>query len=431
VLKFYRSLASSILKPLIESRIFPNFSQRTLIFENPPTEKSSKRIWFHASSVGELEMLIPVIEKRKEEVILTVFSESAEKPLQNLAARLHKNKATGPGPKVLFAGYCPWEGEWKTAFGLYQPDLFVSARYEAWPELWASLGELKIPLTIVGSQLRTSLLVAKNIVNFMSAELPPLEFLSIEESEVASLQKEFPSAKVSAAGDPRWDRVAERAKLGNPRARQLIEQFSQRERPWGVLGSAWVEDLSMLGKSVFELPGTLWVVPHEVDAEHIREFEDWLKSHEISFVKTSSYANDAAGSISNELGNKNDTSAMPRCLLVDEMGFLLELYSAADWAYVGGGFGKGVHNTIEPAIHGIPIFCGSARIHRFPEVKYLQDVGQLIVLMSMEDVPKLRDVVTRGHYQSTKSVWKESAHRQLGASERISKILDESLTAHR
>ena len=423
MLKFYRSLASSILKPLIESRIFPNFSQRTLIFENPPTEKHSKRIWFHASSVGELEMLIPIIEKREEEVILTVFSESAERPLQKLAARLNqclekaqtKATATGFGPKVLFAGYCPWEGEWKTAFGLYQPDLFVSARYEAWPELWASLGELKIPLTIVGSQLRTSLLVAKNIVNFMSVDLPPLEFLSIEESEVASLQKEFPSAKVSAAGDPRWDRVAERAKLGNPRAKQLIEQFAQCERPWGVLGSAWVEDLSMLGKSVFELPGTLWVVPHEVDAEHIREFEDWLKSHEISFVKTSNL-------------KENDTSAKPRCLLVDEMGFLSELYSAADWAYVGGGFGKGVHNTIEPAIHGIPIFCGSARIHRFPEVKYLQDVGQLIVLMSMEDVPKLRDVVTRGHYQSTKSVWKESAHRQLGASERISKRISETLS---
>lgn len=421
MLKFYRSFASNVLKPLIEARIFPKFSQRTLIFENPPIEKKNKRIWFHASSVGELEMLIPIIEQRQEEVILTVFSESAEKPLQKLAARLasaKSNHEVQSGPQVLFAGYCPWEGEWRTAFELYQPDLFVSARYEAWPELWASLGELKIPLTVVGSQLRTSLLVAKNVVSFMSADLPKLLFFSIEESEVASLQKEFPKSQVVAAGDPRWDRVAERAKQGNARAKQLVAHFEKCERDWGVLGSAWIEDLELLGKSVFELSGTIWVVPHQVDAMHIQKFEEWLNGHQIRFVKTSSYSS----------GEDPAASPSPRCLLVDELGFLSELYSAADWAYVGGGFGQGVHNTIEPAIHGIPIFCGPAKNHRFPEVRYLQELGQLIVLKSSGDASKLREVVKRGRYHSTKSVWKESAHRQLGASARISQEISKVLS---
>jgi len=155
-------------------------------------------------------------------------------------------------------------------------------------------------------------------------------------------------------------------------------------------------------------------------------------------VKTSSYAGEDASSAGNQSGSgakSQPETRLPRCILVDEMGFLSELYSAADWAYVGGGFGKGIHNTIEPAIYGIPIFCGPAKNHRFPEIEYLRELGQLVVLKSSEDVVQLRNAVTRGHYHSTKSVWKESAHRKMGAAARINKminkILDESLAGGR
>jgi 3-deoxy-D-manno-octulosonic-acid transferase len=400
VLSLYRLLSVRVLKPWLAKKFFSDPKARAAIFNEPTRPKKGPRVWFHASSVGELEMLIPVIDAVgvSVEVVVTAFSDSAADALELLRMKLLARL----GPRLIFMGFAPWEGEWERAFGQYQPDHFVTARYEAWPELWASLGERRIPLAIVGARARRSLRVAARFVKFFGRALPPLKLCAIDESEVAALRRDFPAAEVRVTGDPRWERVFDRAALENPRATQLKRQFSSLARPWGILGSAWITDLKFAGPDLFAAPGTIWLVPHDVDPTSIAEFEAWLRASQVPFSRSASREAPVEG---------------VKCVLVDEMGLLLEFYSSADWAYVGGGFGRAVHNTVEPAIHGIPLSCGPARADRFPEIELLQGAGQLRVLRSRGELKRwlVEDAISSVH----KTVWRENALRQRGAAKRI------------
>jgi 3-deoxy-D-manno-octulosonic-acid transferase len=413
--ELYRGFQSQLVKPVV----FPWFFSRSrdqrlkvaqfLAALNPTAQKTSPLGWFHAASVGELEMLVPIIEKwcalttatsERAGAVVTIFSESAEEALGKFGKRLHQT-----GARVLFTGYSPWEGEWKNALGKVNPEFFVTARYEAWPELWLSLAYQEIPLVVVGAKTRASLTWAKRACLWLGHSIPEIAFCTVGEGDIAELRSEFPGTEISASGDPRWERVAQRAQDGNVRARELISAFSKQSKPWGVLGSVWPDDLKVW-KPVLEkdlIEGTLWMVPHKIDEIFVKDIEAVLDSAGLSHVRS------GAG-----LENGDQKT---RCIVVNEMGFLAELYSAADWAYVGGGFNHGVHNTIEPAIHGIPVSCGPKRADRFPEIEILRSFGQLEKLAGSQDIALWLGKV--GKLARERDQWKERARLQLGASDRV------------
>ena len=359
------------MKPALLPWIFKHSKERSRIFSElvaqsaPGVAKKSPVGWFHASSVGELEMLIPLIESwgalttesgERVGVIVTIFSESAEGALKKFAWSFAQK-----GVRLLFGGFAPWEGEWNDALSRVRPDFFVTARYEAWPELWMSLSDLEIPLLIAGARARSSLKWAKRVCGWVGIATPKIQFCTVGPEDVAELEAQFPGSRVSITGDPRWERVRERAQRGNVRAKEITEKARALSRPWGVLGSFWADDLKIWDGVIRGRAwnGTLWVVPHKTDEARIAELESVLKAANLKYQKTSK-ATDFAGL---------------DCVLVDEMGFLAELYSSADWAYVGGGFGQGVHSTIEPAIQGLPVACGPNRAEKFPEIALLAPRG--------------------------------------------------------
>ena len=102
------------------------------------------------------------------------------------------------------------------------------------------------------------------------------------------------------------------------------------------------------------------------------------------------------------------------------MGFLSELYSAADWAWVGGGFGKGIHSTLEPSIHGIPVGVGPRGTSQFAEVEALTGSGQLSVVSSSSD---LGCWVMSSAPPEVNERWKKEALARLGATHRIIEAL--------
>ncbi len=367
--------------------------------------------WFHAASAGEIESLwsvaiawVSATQSRARGVVLTCFSPSGVRSLSRLAEEL-----TGIAPAaVLHLGYSPWEGAWGREFKRWNPSVFVTAKYEAWPDLWAALAEKAIPLVILGARDRVSLRIASAACRILGSDRPKLHLLASDAEELRNLRGRFPFAEtIQAPGDPRWDRVHERARKGNPRAREWLEAFRDRPRPWGILGSAWAEDIEVWRGSWAAPGGTIWVVPHDVGRSNVESLRALLSDEGLA-VRTLA-----------EPGGK--AVREPSCVLVDEMGFLSELYSACDWVYVGGGFGEGVHSTIEPAIHGVPIAAGPEGAGKFSEVAQLRRQGQLTLVEDADDLRRWAGQLAS--LRSRSEEWRVANAARQGATERVLRVV--------
>ncbi len=417
----YRQIQSLVIEPFVlphwmsEVRISTERSEGVLSkrFEVPRQEV--KRAWFHGASVGELESLIPVMKEwaaRGDEIVATVLSESAKGAIEKLPQEFEDR----PGA-LLYAGYAPWDGRWGEALEKVRPSLFITAKYEAWPELWASLAERGIPLVVLGARPRRSLRVARRLSDFLVGMTPRLWLLTANEEDAQALRRELGQVRSCVTGEPRWDRVLERSQRRGGRAKQLVEQAAHLPRPWGVLGSVWPEDLDVWrGRLGNKAAGTLWVVPHQVDSDSLEEIEELLQEGGVEWVRSSSWEG-------RQLKNQKNAT---HCVLVDEMGFLSELYSGVDWAYVGGGFGEGVHSTIEPAIHAIPISCGPNGAEKFAEIEELTLSGQLQIIEDAEGLDHWLDTPPNAEQRES---WKRQIAEKMGASRRVLEVLKEAVDA--
>jgi 3-deoxy-D-manno-octulosonic-acid transferase len=368
------------------------------------------RAWFHAASVGELESLVPVIlewVKQGSECVITALSESANGALRSLRRELATFES-----QLVFVGYSPWEGRWREALAKVKPDVFVTAKYEAWPELWGSLSSLNIPLVLVSAKARRSLRMVQMLCRILGVKLPKMDLLTVNEKDAEELEKVFrhqrECVRIQVMGEPRWDRVLARANRGSVRANELIEMFKDLPRPWGILGSVWPEDLQVWRGRFASSAGTLWVVPHRVEQESVDEIEGLLKQSGMRVGRTS----------------RNEVCSGDRridCILVDEIGVLLELYAVADWVYVGGGFGVSMHSTIEPALFGVPIACGPNGVDKFPEIQELGATGQLEVL---HDAAGLDHWLSEEVTELRRADWKAQANKRFGASQRVLQVVN-------
>jgi 3-deoxy-D-manno-octulosonic-acid transferase len=382
----------------------------------PPASGGEKRIWFHAASMGELESLWPLVELAAKggtnRLVLTVFSTSAWAHLHRMARKLE-------GPPPLYVGYSPLEGGWRNALEEAGLNLFVTAKYEAWPEIWDSLAALDLPLAIIGAKPRSSILWAKRILRFLRGRIPRIIFFSFDPENEPGLTRSFPAAILYHGSDPRWDRVFQRSERTHPRVSELSREFADLPRPWGAIGSAWAPDLGALpSHAAASVAGTLWVIPHRVDARSVSELEILLRERGFTPVRTS-----VPGGI---------RPAGKIAVLIDEMGFLAELYSVMNWAFIGGGFGSSIHSTIEPAIYGLPIYGGPKGQQKFDEIPLLKKQSQLrlfgdvklhgSVARSEEDFLDWLHAEFSGTDQALADrhgEWRTANLRHRGASERI------------
>lgn len=371
-------------------------------------------LWFHAASVGELESLWSVIElahaEDRYDFALTVFSSSAWKHLHRMARTLQ-------GRPPLFVGYSPLEGDWSVAFERVQPSLFVTAKYEAWPDMWNALAERGVKLAIIGAKPRSSLLWAKRVLALWGGKIPSILFFSFDVDNEQGLAKAFPASEIHRGSDPRWDRVFSRGEKRHSRVQELEESFANLPRPWGVVGSAWASDLIQLSREDTEkLPGTTWIVPHKTDPRSVSEIEILLRERGWTPVRTGS--------------DEKIRPAGRIAPLVDEMGFLAELYSIMDWCWVGGGFGSSVHSTIEPSIYGLPIIAGPRGRAKFDEIPLLEKQGQLKILSEPVIPSSFMTAIQSfaiSQSEEKKQEWKLKNRQHQGASQRIWAELRRSL----
>ena len=319
-------------------------------------DRNAKYIGFHASSLGEFEQGRPMMEKIKAEhpeykILLTFFSPSGYEVRKNYN-----------GVDVIC--YLPFDTPYrvKKFLNLANPSIAVFIKYEFWGNYLQELKHRNIPVYIISSIFRRDQLFFQWFGYPYRKMLYCFTHLFVQDDRSAALLKEFGITNVTVTGDTRFDRVLD---VRN-QARELspVEHFvcegGKEKRLTLVAGSSWPQDEEILIPYFNEHPEMkLIIAPHEIHREHLMYIESLLKRPS---VRLSDVFHDQS------LAEGKD------CLIVDSFGLLSSIYRYGTIAYIGGGVGAGIHNTLEAAVYGIPVLFGP-KYHKFKEAKDLIKVG--------------------------------------------------------
>jgi 3-deoxy-D-manno-octulosonic-acid transferase len=358
------------LKTFMEARanLFKELESRLAALPEP-----SCRLWIHASSVGEFEQartIIAVLRTQMPEmdVVVSFFSDSGYE------ARKHY-----PDASVVF--YLPLDTPQnaRKLAGLINADIFMLMRYDFWPNHLAAIKRSGARMILAAAALPSgSPYLKRGLRGFYGNIFRMFDgIFTIDAKDIGTFRNLFGCTNVRQAGDPRFDQVVERQRKSDERAARLKPLF--RGRMTLVGGSVWEPDEAILLPAWRALREklSLVLVPHKVDRPNIERLLGDLRQQGIEAATISS------------LDERFDAGT--QVLVVDQVGYLAELYAIASIAYVGGGFGVNVHNTIEPAAHGIPVLFGPI-YGNSPEASGLIEAGGAI---SIKNEDELREILAR------------------------------------
>jgi len=317
-------------------------------------------IWFHCASLGEFEQGRPVLEEYKKRnpgcsVLLTFFSPSGYEVRKNYE---HAEKVF----------YLPLDTRRnvKRFLDMVRPKLVVFVKYEFWynylHELWLN----NIPVYLISANFRENQWFFKFYGKAFKKMLSYFNHLFVQSEQSARILVRHGINNCTSSGDTRFDRVDQI--LRQSKRLEIIEEFKNGQSLI-VAGSTWKEDEEILIKYINEQrPGIKWIVaPHEIDDAHLRFILNQLTRPCIRYSECS-----------NREIKKFDI------LIIDNIGLLSSLYSYGEIAYVGGGFGAGIHNVLAPACYGIPIIFGPT-YRKFQEAVDLVKLGGGISIESYKD----------------------------------------------
>lgn len=319
--------------------IFEKIANKSASIENP--------IWFHFASLGEFEQGRPVLEKIKsikpqEKIIATFFSPSGYE--------IRKNYALADG---IF--YLPLDSpaNAKKFVELIKPKMAIFTKYEFWPNYFKALAANDIPLYIISGIFRPNQMFFKWYGGFYRKVLKCVNHFFVQNEESKALLKSIDINDVDISGDTRFDRVYENAQI--PKELPEVMKFCENS-PVLIAGSTWPDDEKILMELAAKYPDwKLIIAPHEIHSFHIAEIEKL-------FPKALKFS-----ALDSEKGNC-------QVLIIDNIGMLSSLYQYGKIAYIGGGFGVGIHNTLEAAAFGLPVIFGP-NYNKFQEAKDLIRIG--------------------------------------------------------
>ncbi|AMJ65471.1 3-deoxy-D-manno-octulosonic acid transferase [Hymenobacter sp. PAMC 26628] len=294
------------------------------------------RVWFHCASLGEFEQGRPLMTAYRRahpgtKIVLTFFSPSGYTVRQDW-----------PGADYVF--YLPLDtrANARAFLNAVRPQLAVFVKYEFWYHFLTETRRRGVPAVVVSAIFRPEQVFFKPWGGFFRRILGQLSHIFTQNQASADLLRQHGLTRVSVAGDTRFDTVAATA-LAPPRPLPLVEAFVADGAPVLVVGSAWPEDLPALGPLLRRYAGRIRVLlaPHEITEGHLGQIEAVLPGQVLRYSQATAA-----------------TVAGARLLLFDNVGLLSQLYRFGQFAYVGGAFGKGLHNTLEAAAFGLPLFFG-------------------------------------------------------------------------
>ena len=325
--------------------------------------------WFHVSSLGEFEQGRPIIERLREthpeyRVVLTFFSPSGYE-----AAKKYQSADV--------ICYLPFDTRRNVArfLDLVKPQKAFFIKYEFWPNFLKGLKRRNIPVYSVSSIFRENQMFFKKFDWGYRKTLRCFKHLFVQNKKSKELLAGIGLDNVTVIGDTRFDRVVKIA--ADAKQLALVEAFAQGNRVF-VAGSSWGPDEDIFLRYFNEHPNGWKLI---------------IASHEVTEVRLAGIQNKFNGKCVRYTQASMDDVKNADCLLIDCFGLLSSIYRYGEVAYVGGGFGVGVHNLLEAAVYSMPVFFGPNN-SKFQEAAKLKECGGGIEITDYAGFELMMDAFT-------------------------------------
>lgn len=291
-------------------------------------------IWFHAASLGEFEQGRPLIEQLREKypeykIVLTFFSPSGYEVRKNYK-----------GADIIC--YLPYDkpAEARKFVDIVNPEKVFFVKYEFWGNTLEVLNKRNIPVYLISGIFRDKQIFFKWYGGIMRPVLGLFQHLFVQDEQSKSLLEGINVKNVTICGDTRFDRVLSIQQKA--KQYQWAADFRSTSDFILVAGSSWPKDEDILLNHFNAHPEMkLIIAPHEIHEEHIQGIISKLNRPYMRYSQL-------------DESKVKDVD----CIIIDAIGFLSSIYRYGDIAYIGGGFGVGIHNTLEAAVYGIPVIFG-------------------------------------------------------------------------
>ena len=357
------------------------FEELKLKIDNLPS--ATFTLWVHAASVGEFEQARPIIAALKAKhpeltLFVSFLSDSgynARKNFQDASAVFYLPADTRANAKKLVA--------------LIKPNLLLLMRYDFWPNHLLEAKKSGATLLLAAAVLQENAQYFKPVLKGFYKSIFNLfdHIYTVSEKDTIAFREKFNCQQAETAGDPRFDQVFLRSR-NCAKVDYLKPLFENRTVL--VAGSVWEQDETVLIPVWQELENrpSLILVPHEVNPDNMSRLYQELQNRSLGYTPVSS------------LSETFDPER--EILVIDQTGYLAELYSLASIAFVGGGFGVNVHNTLEPAVYNIPVLFGP-HCHNSPEAEELVAAGGAVIIHDVRELAAALKTLTTDTSQREKS----------------------------
>lgn len=392
---------------------------RRNIFEKLQTaiKGSDRLIWMHCASLGEFEQGRPLLEKLKSQypgykLLLTFFSPSG-----------YEIRKDFKGADCVF--YLPMDGVRNANHFLeiVNPSLVIFVKYEFWYYYLREIKRRKIPLLLVSALFRADSGYFKWHNGLQRKMMFFFQHVFVQtEASKRMLATIGLTDTCSVSGDTRFDRVIEIAESAAPVP--LIEKFTANKKTI-VAGSTWPEDEVVLLETMQSLDDPslqLIIAPHEISSDHIAQLHKLFPN---AVLYSQLLQVDPLGQTSTVVPTGG--SQTPNTFIIDNIGMLSRLYKYAHIAYIGGGFGKGIHNTLEAAVYGKPVLFGPVH-HKFNEAMDLISAGGAFSIKNTEDCVEVIQKLLKDEtaYTSSAGSARKYVYANKGATEKVMRYIQEN-----
>ncbi len=321
-------------------------------------------VWIHCASLGEFEQGRPIIEVLKKDypkfkILLTFFSPSGFEVRKNYELADYVFYLPSDSPKNA-----------NQFLKIVNPDIAIFVKYEFWYYYLKTLKKRGIPTFLVSGIFREQQIFFKKPLNLLHLKmLACFEHFFVQNELSKELLTKHGYNNSTVCGDTRIDRVFSIANASS--SFPEIEQFCSKNKVL-ICGSTWAKDESIIIEFI-NRENNNWkhiIAPHNIQESHIEEIERKIEVEHLKFSEMKS--------------QHKKQIQKAKVLIIDNIGILSAIYRYGDISYIGGGFGTGIHNVLEPAVFGLPIIFG-------PKYQKFQEANDLIRLGGAYSINRLKE----------------------------------------